>query len=101
GAAARRRVVVLDVVEDERLAGAGSLRQPHDGAELDVPVDLGVDLGELASRLERLNPAAQVAEGDRPSFGRHVFGAGLEHECPYSMRAKAIACDMQSARLGN
>ena len=50
-AAARRRVVVLDVVEQERLAGAGTLRQPHDGAELDVPIDLGVDLLQLAVRL--------------------------------------------------
>ncbi len=79
-AAARRRVVVLDVVEDERLAGAGSLRQPHDGAELDVPVDLGVDFGELALRFERLDKAAQIAEGDRLSFGGDVLGAGLEHD---------------------
>ena len=67
-AAARRRVVVLDVVEQERRAGAGALRQPHDGAELDVPVDLGVDLVQLAGRLQRLDPAAQIAEGDRFSF---------------------------------
>src|SRR5262249_28645925 len=79
--------VVLDVVEDERLAGAGPLRQPHDGAELDVPVDLGVDFGELALRLERLNPAAQVAEGDGPSFGGHVLAADLEHAALYTTRA--------------
>jgi len=79
-AAARRRVVVLDVVEDERLAGAGPLRQPHDGAELDVPVDLGVDFGELALRFEHRDPATQVAEGDGPSFGGHVLAADLEHE---------------------
>src|SRR6516164_2157520 len=86
-AAARRRVVVLDVVEDERLAGAGPLRQPHDGAELDVPVDLGVDFGELALRPERLDEAAQIAEGDRLSFSGDVLGAGLEHAALYSMRA--------------
>ena len=79
-AAARGRVVVLDVVEDERLAGAGPLRQPHDGAELDVPVDLGVDFGELALRPERLDKAAQIAEGDRLSFGGDGIGTGLEHE---------------------
>src|SRR5262249_15725680 len=100
-AAARRRVVVLDVVEDERLADAGPLRQPHDGAELDVPVDLGVDFGELALRLERIDKAAQIAEGDSLSFGGDVLGAGLEHEGPYSTRARALARDMQSARLGN
>ena len=72
--------VYLDVVEDERLAGAGALRQPHDGAELDVPVDLGVDFGELALRLERFDKAAQIAEGDRFSFGGDILGAGLEHD---------------------
>src|SRR5262249_61877940 len=79
---------VLDVVEDERLAGAGPLRQPHDGAELDVPVDLGVDFGELALRLERRNPAAQVAEGDGLSFGGDILGAGLEHAGPIACATK-------------
>ena len=61
-AAALRLVVVLDVVEQQRRAGAGALRQPHDGAELDVPIDLGVDLVQLARRAQRVDPAAQIAE---------------------------------------
>src|ERR1700748_820395 len=88
-AAARRRVVVLDVVEDERLAGAGTLRQAHDGAELDVPVDLGVDLGELVLRLERGDPAAQITEGDGLAFDGHVLGSGLEHATLYTTRERA------------
>ncbi len=30
--------------------GAGALRQPHDGAELDIPIDLGIDLVQFAGR---------------------------------------------------
>ena len=47
-AAAPRLVVILDVVEDERLAGPSPLGQPHDGAELDIPVDFGADLLQFA-----------------------------------------------------
>src|SRR5207244_1018126 len=66
---------------NESLAGMpGPLRKPKDGAELDVPVDLGVDFGELALRPERLDKAAQIAEGDRLSFGGDGIGTGLEHE---------------------
>ena len=62
------------------MPGARPLRQPHDGAELDVPIDLGVDRLQLALRLQRGDPAAQVAEGDRLAFNRHVFFPGLEHD---------------------
>lgn len=41
-------VVVLDVVEQQRRTLAGALREPRDGAELDVPIDFGGNLGELA-----------------------------------------------------
>src|SRR5262249_8446149 len=86
-AAACRRVVVLDVVEEERLPRARPLRQPHDGAELDVPIDLGVDFGELALRLERGDPAAQIAEGGGLAFNGHILGAGLQHATLYTTRA--------------
>jgi hypothetical protein len=78
-AARARRVVVLDVVEDERLAGARPLRQSHDGAKLEVPVDLGADLGEFVLRLQRRHPAAHVAEGGRLAFDGQVVFPGLEH----------------------
>src|SRR4029077_916162 len=71
---------------DERLAGAGTLRQAHDGAELDVPVDLDVDLGELALRLERGDPAAQITEGDGLARDGHGIGSGLEHATLYTTR---------------
>src|SRR5262249_51194305 len=67
-AAALRLVVVLDVVEQERTAGAGALRQSHDGAKLDVPVDLGVDLMQLARCAQRVHPAAQIATAARFPF---------------------------------
>src|SRR5262249_32258563 len=60
-----------------RLAGAGSLRQPHDGAELEVPIDLGGDLGELVLRLQRRDPAAHVAEGGRLTLDRFAFDSFL------------------------
>src|SRR5262249_36771112 len=85
-AAARRRVVILDVVGDERLGGAVAVRQAHGGAELDVPVDLGVDLGELALRLERGDPAAQIAEGDGLARDGHLLGSGLKHATLYTTR---------------
>ena len=90
-AAARRRVVVLDVVEDERLAGAGPLREPHDGAELDVPVDLGSDFRELALLFDRGDPAAQITEGDRLSFDRNILGPGLKHAALYTTRARLFS----------
>src|SRR3954471_24142340 len=78
-ASARRRVVILDVVEQERLAGAWTLRQPHDGTELDVPIDLRVDLLQLVVRRECINPPAEIAERGRVSFNGHLFFPGLEH----------------------
>jgi hypothetical protein len=77
---------------------AWPLRQAHDGAELDVPVDLGVDFGELALRFERLDKAAQIAKGDRLSFGGDGIGAGLEHERLYSTRAKNSADSLPRKR---
>ncbi len=35
--------VVADIVEQHRRPGAGTLRQARDGAEFDVPIDLGID----------------------------------------------------------
>ncbi len=78
------RVVVLDVVEQHRLAGAGPLRQPHDGAELEVPVHLGIDFLQLARCFERGKPAAQIAEGDGFAFDRHVCFPGLVHALMFS-----------------
>ena len=66
-------VVVLDVVEQQRRAGARPLRDARDGAELDVPIDLGVDLAQFAGRLQRLHPVAHIAEGDGLAFGGHHF----------------------------
>ncbi len=63
--------VVLDVVEQQRRAVAGALGEPHHGAELDIPVDLGVDLPDLAGVVQRLDPAAEIAEGDRLAFDVH------------------------------
>ncbi len=44
-----------------------------DGAELDVPVDLGVDLAQLAGCLERVDPTAHVTEGDGLALYCHVL----------------------------
>src|SRR6185503_16254980 len=69
-------VVVLDIGEQQRRTGAGALRHPGDGAELDVPIDLGVDLAQFSGRLQRLHPVAHVAEGYGLSFhGYFSFGA--------------------------
>ena len=65
-------VVVLDVGEQQRRTGAGALRHPGDGAELDVPIDLGVDLAQFAGRLQRLHPVAHVAEGYGLAFDGHI-----------------------------
>ena len=67
-AAAVRLVVVLDVVEQHRPPGAGPLRQPHDGAELDVPIHLRIDLLQLVVGAQRLDPAAQITESNRLAF---------------------------------
>jgi hypothetical protein len=71
-AQAVRLVVILDVVEHDRGTGARPLRQPRDGAKLDVPIDLRIDLVQFASRFERFHPAAHVAEGDRFTFNCHA-----------------------------
>ncbi len=86
-AAAVRLVVVLDVVEQQRLAGPGALRQPRDGAELEVPIDLGVDLVQLAlraaarrsSRAYRRTPWACA----RPTYP--LSGSGTWRGCSHRM----------------
>ena len=70
-AAAGIGAVIADIVEQERRPGAGALRQPRDGAELDIPIDLGVDLLQFAGALERLHPTAQIAKRNRLSFCAH------------------------------
>ena len=65
--------IVLDVVEQQRRAVAGALGEPHDGADLDIPVDLRVDLLDLAGVVERLDPAAEIAIGDRLAFDVHCL----------------------------
>jgi hypothetical protein len=55
-------VVVLDVGEQQRRPVAVAERAARDGAELAVPIDLGVDLMQLALLAKRIDPAAQVAE---------------------------------------
>ena len=70
-AAAGIGAVIADIVEQQRRPGAGALRQPRDGAELDIPIDLGVDLLQFAGALERLHPAAHIAERNRLSFCAH------------------------------
>jgi hypothetical protein len=70
-AAARVRAVIADIAEEERGSGAGALGQTRDGAELDIPIDLGVDALQFAGGVERLHPAAQIAERNRLSFARH------------------------------
>jgi hypothetical protein len=72
-ASAAFRVVVRDVVEEQRRAVAGALREAHDGAELYVPVDLRVDLPDLPRRLQCADPTAKVAKGDRCAFPAHVL----------------------------
>ena len=76
-AAARIGAVVLDVVEQHRGSGAGALRQPRDGAELDIPIDLGFDALQFARGIERFDPTADVAERDRLSFRAHDLWAFL------------------------
>ena len=70
--------VVADIVEQHRGPGAGALRQPRDGAELDIPIDFGVDTLQFAGVIERLDPIAHVAERDRLSFcGHGLSGIGI------------------------
>jgi len=64
---------------DHRRSGPGALRQPRDGAELDVPVDLAVDVLHFALRAQRREPTAHVAKGNRLALDGDVFLAGLEH----------------------
>ena len=80
--AARIGAVVLDVVEHQRRAVAGALGEPHHRADLDVPIDLGVDLPDLAGCVQRLDPAAKIAVGDRLAFDVHcevLFGWQQRH----------------------
>ena len=70
-AAAVRFVIILDVVEQQRRAGARALRQSRDGAKLDIPVNLGVDLLKFAGGLQRGDPAAKISKGNRLSLHGH------------------------------
>ncbi len=65
--------IVADLVEQQRRPGAGPLGQPRHGAKLDIPIDLGVDRLQLAGAIERLQPAAQIAEDNGFAFYRHGF----------------------------
>ncbi len=63
--------VVADIAEQQRWSGAGALRQAGNGAELDVPIDLGVDARQFTGAVKRRHPTAQIAERHRLSFARH------------------------------
>src|SRR6516164_1675108 len=78
-AAALRLVVVLDVLEKQRLAGSRPLREAHDGAELEVPIHLGLDPVQLVLGLKRRDPVAQVSEGGGTSLDRQIVFSGLQH----------------------
>ena len=51
-------VVIGDVVEQKGGAAAGSLRDSDYGAELHIPMDFPVNLGEFVGVAERIDPAA-------------------------------------------
>src|ERR1051326_7770784 len=68
-------VVILDVVEQKCWAWAGALREPGNGAQFDVPVDLSVDLMQFMRGVECLYPAAQIAKGDRFRLGCHSMSS--------------------------
>ncbi len=70
-AAARIGPIILDVVEHQCRPIAGALGEPHHGADLDVPIDLRIDLLDLAGGMQRLDPTAKVAVGDRLAFDVH------------------------------
>ena len=79
-AAAGIGAVIADIVEQQSRPGAGALRQPRNGAELDIPIDLGVDLLQFAGALERLHPAAQIAKRNRLSFTVHKLSRSYPAE---------------------
>ena len=98
--------IVADLVEQQRRSGAGALRQPRHGAELDIPIDLGVDRLQLTRAIERLHPAAQVAEGNWLAFYRHGFSRS-GHVAPFFAAGWGLvksterdACDSLSPRPG-
>jgi len=68
---------VLNVmIKAARRAGRSlkrDLGEAGDGAELDIPIDLGVDAVQLAGLIERAEPAAQIAEGLRIAVNGHRF----------------------------
>src|SRR5215471_3029 len=72
-AATRIRPIVPDVVEHHGRAVAGALGEPHHGADLDVPIDLGIDLLNFSGGMQRLDPAAKIAVGDRLAFDVHCL----------------------------
>ena len=96
-AATRVLAVVADSVESERRPGAGPLRQPRHGAELDIPVHLGVDRMQFAGGFERLHPAAQVAEGDWFPFRGHCLSRCVQ--VTVLLRIAAKSCQFTSPRL--
>src|SRR5262249_5621017 len=89
-AAAAARAVIADIVEDHRRSGASAGREPRDGPELDIPIDLGIDLLNFAGRAECLHPAAQVAEGNGFSFTDH----GL-----FRMKRAMVSCALGLASV--
>ena len=92
-AAAIRLVVILDVVEQQRRPGARALRQPHDGAELDIPVDLRFDLAQVAGGLQRGDPAAQIAERHGLALQAH----SLPPACGRPADVERRSCPAQSS----
>src|SRR5215470_5775418 len=50
--AAGVRPIILDIVEHHGRSVADALCEPHHGAELDVPVDLRIDLPDLAGGVQ-------------------------------------------------
>src|SRR5262249_49912647 len=54
--------VILDAVEHERRPVAIAEGTPRHGAELAVPIHLGIDLVKLALLFEMRDPAAQVTK---------------------------------------
>src|SRR6516162_1674626 len=65
--------VVTDIAEQERRPGAGALREARNRAELDIPIDFGVDALQFAGAVERLDPTAQIAKRYWLSLARHCL----------------------------
>src|SRR5207237_5110375 len=78
--------VILDVIEQQSGSVAFTLREPHHGAEFDVPVDFGGDLADFAGGFQRRDPAAQIAKGGRLPFQRHGV---LQSRCAFASTGKS------------